>query len=103
MPERPILLLPQPVVGKRHTRNPGRGNIFTPPPAQQRDRLVPQIQRLEETFRIARETALRDNPAGVQPEKVLVLETVGRVDDFVRAIRGLPGLEWLTEWDEFEI
>jgi hypothetical protein len=34
---------------------------------------------------------------------VLVLETVGRIDELVRAVRGLPGLEWLTEWDEDEI
>jgi hypothetical protein len=30
---------------------------------------------------------------------VLVLEIVGTVDEFVRAVRRIPGLEWLAEWD----
>jgi hypothetical protein len=42
---------------------------------------------------------LRDNPVGVLPDQVLVLETVGSVDDFVDAVRRIDGLEWLTEAD----
>ena len=40
---------------------------------------------------------LRDNPLGVLPDQVLVLETVGSVDDFVDAVRKINGLEWLAE------
>jgi hypothetical protein len=44
--------------------------------------------------------AIQSDIAGSAPEKVLVLELVGSVDDFVRAVRRIGGLEWLVE-DEF--
>ena len=34
------------------------------------------------------------------PEDVVVLETVGSVENFVRAVERIPGLEWLAEIDE---
>ena len=46
---------------------------------------------------------LRDNPVGVLPDQVLVLETVGSVDDFVDAVRKINGLEWLAEADLSDI
>ncbi|MBB4639257.1 hypothetical protein [Longimicrobium terrae] len=58
---------------------------------------------MEQAFAAARDVAMLGNAQGVEPEKVLVLETVGRVEDFFRALRGLAGLEWLTEWDEYDI
>ncbi len=41
--------------------------------------------------------ALRDNPLGMQPEQVLVLETVGPIQNFIGAVSRIPGLEWLGE------
>jgi hypothetical protein len=38
--------------------------------------------------------------AGAEPEKVLVLETVGSIKDFLNAVRRIPGMEWLAEVDE---
>ena len=32
-----------------------------------------------------------------------MLETVGTVDDFVRAVEQVPGMEWLAEVEEEEI
>ena len=46
---------------------------------------------------------LRDNPVGVLPNQVLVLETVGSIDDFVEAVRRIDGLEWLAEADLSDI
>jgi hypothetical protein len=40
---------------------------------------------------------------GLLPERVIVLETVGTVGDFVRAVRNVPGLEWLAEVEEEDI
>ena len=40
---------------------------------------------------------------GLEPETVLVIEIVGRVEDFRRAIDNTDGLEWLGEWDIEEI
>jgi hypothetical protein len=34
---------------------------------------------------------------------VLVLETVGGVDEFVRAVRKTPEMEWLGEWEQEDI
>lgn len=36
--------------------------------------------------------------AGLDPEMVLVIEIIGRIDDFKNAINAI-GLEWLGEWD----
>lgn len=36
---------------------------------------------------------------GLEPEMVLVIEIVGSVDDFRRAVDQTEGLEWLGEWD----
>lgn len=46
-----------------------------------------------------RRVALRDNQLGLVPEQVLVIETVGSVQDFVRAVEKIKGLEWLAEYD----
>ena len=37
------------------------------------------------------------------PEDVVVLETIGSVENFIRAVEKIPGLEWLAEIDETEI
>ena len=37
------------------------------------------------------------------PEEVVVLETVGTVDDFIRAVEKVPGMEWLAEVETEEI
>ncbi len=37
------------------------------------------------------------------PEDVVVLETVGSVENFIRTVEKIPGLEWLAEVDETEI
>jgi hypothetical protein len=44
--------------------------------------------------------ALSSAVAGAEPEKVLVLETVGSIKDFLNAVRRIPGLEWMAEVDE---
>ena len=37
------------------------------------------------------------------PEEVVVLETVGTVDEFIRAVEAVPGMEWLAEVEAEEI
>jgi len=41
--------------------------------------------------------ALQDSSIGLQPEQALVLETVGPIEDFIKAVRRIEGLEWLGE------
>ena len=90
----PLLLFAQPTIAERARRFGGPGNLKRPPPSRQAERLTPQFQRLQEALDRQR-LALRDNPLGIQPETVLVLETVGSIENFYNAIRRVPGLEWL--------
>jgi hypothetical protein len=57
---------------------------------------------LQQTFD-ARLTRLQIEAVGLQPEEVIVLETVGSVNDFIVAVRGIPGLEWLDEIEEEDV
>ena len=43
--------------------------------------------------------ALQDNTLGIQPEQVLVIETIGSIADFVDAVGEIEGLEWLGEFE----
>ena len=66
------------------------------------DRIGRQIEHLEEDF--ARyQASLTGALAGLEPEMVLVIEIVGRLDDFRQAVEA-TGLEWLgeTEIDDLE-
>lgn len=65
-------------------------------------RIDKQIEHLEQNF--ARyQASLTGALAGLEPEMVLVIEIVGRLDDFRQAVEA-AGLEWLgeTELDELE-
>ena len=44
--------------------------------------------------------AVADDPAALEPEQVLVLEIAGELDEFVGAVKNVPGLEFLA--DELE-
>ena len=46
-----------------------------------------------------RRVVLQDNPLGLVPEQVLVIETVGSIEGFVRAVEKIEGLEWLAEYE----
>ncbi|MCU1305532.1 MAG: hypothetical protein JWN45_227 [Acidobacteriaceae bacterium] len=59
----------------------------------------PQIQSVEAAF-AAQRAQLRAEVAGIEPEKVLVLETVGDIKDFMNAVRLIPGMEWMAEVEE---
>ncbi|HEX7183138.1 MAG TPA: S8 family peptidase [Thermoanaerobaculia bacterium] len=60
--------------------------------------MAPQFSDLEHIF-TAKLAQLQNDPAGVLPEQTLVLETVGRVKDFYKAVRQIRGLEWMGEFD----
>ena len=102
MIERPLLVFPEASVRQRNLRHGFEPKYHLPAPERQRDLLEPKFAALEQAF-AARRAALRADPVGVEPEQVLVLETVGRIQDFVKAVRGIPGLEWLVEWDVDDI
>ena len=69
-----------------------------PSAPRQAQRLTPQFQRLQEAMDNKRLT-VQDNPLGLQPEQVVVLETVGQIQGFIKAVEKIPGLEWLGEYE----
>jgi hypothetical protein len=40
---------------------------------------------------------------GAEPERILVLETVGTIKDFQNAVRRIAGMEWMAEFDAEDI
>lgn len=99
----PLLVFPE-----KRILQPEKGNGFPtgkqnlPGHGAQVDRIGRQIEHLEEDF--ARyQASLTGALAGLEPEMVLVIEIVGRLDDFRQAVEA-AGLEWLgeTEIDDLE-
>lgn len=98
MPDKPLLIFPKHSVAPREKKSTGFGstNYHFPDFTEQKDRLTPQFQSMQQSF-------VTDEAAGLQPEYVLVIEVIGSVDDFHQAVRAIDGLEWLAEIDEENI
>lgn len=95
----PILIFPTHVTAARAKKHGGETAVHLPNATRQSERIGPQIQRLEQAFAEGR-GALRADVEGAEPEKVIVLETVGSITDFFNAVRRIRGMEWLAEVDE---
>ena len=102
MAEYPLLIFHEPAHAERAKRSGRGGKLHIPDHQRQAGRLSPQFNRLQDAMN-NRRIALQDNPIGIEPEKVLVLETVGSIDDFFKAVRKIDGLEWLAEIETDEI
>ena len=71
-----------------------------PSRSRQGERFGPRFRRLADALAEGRDPlALRDDPAGLAPERVLVFEVAGSVSGFDRAVARIPGLEYLAEHD----
>ena len=102
MAEYPLLIFPEPSRSERAKRQ-GFGPKFQLPDSKmQAQRLAPQFHQLQEAME-HRRVSLQDNPMGIQPEQVLVLETVGSIENFINAVRRIEGLEWLGEFEQGDI
>lgn len=102
MPNRPLLFFPQKAFADPLPRAGFGNEPHVPSPRRQRDRLQPYFDELERIF-ATRSIELRSDPTGVQPEQVLVLETIGSVQDFYNTVAKLPDLVWLGEYEIQEI
>lgn len=103
MPERPLLILPAPSEpGRRSQKHGGGGGIHLPSRDRQIERLTPMLTSLQQAFD-ARRARIQTEAAGLTPEEVIVLETAEPVDNFIVAVRGIPGLEWLGEVEDEDI
>lgn len=90
MPDKPLLIFPPPEPANWSRRSGGK-NIKALPHARQTARLAPQFKTLQSAVPL-----LQPTPANQMPEQVLVLQTIGSVRDFLRAVTQL-GLQWLGE------
>ena len=98
MPERPLLIFPDHTIVRRDDGKSGFGSTYYRYPSfqRQKDRLTPQFKSMYQSF-------ITDITEGLEPESVLVIETIGKIEDFQRAVRAIPGLEWLAEIEEEDI
>jgi len=95
MAGRPILIFPTATVAAR-AKLP---QSFGPPgprptQAQQRKRLADRFQALADRFGL-----IQADVGGVDPEQVIVFETVGSVTDFQNVVKKISGMEWLGDFD----
>ena len=97
MAELPLLFFPSPEIASKTPGHSFGGNLKRPTAARQGQRLNPIFQQLQNSFN-ARNVELQQTPAGIDPEQVLVIETVGNVEDFANAVKKIPGLEWIGEF-----
>lgn len=99
MPERPLLILPAPGEPQNRGKKRGGGNRpHVPDPGRQAERLGPRFAALQQAI-----PQLHAAAAGLAPEQVVVLETVGPIEDFLVAVRKIEGLEWLGEIENEDI
>lgn len=94
----PILLFPTPVPASRSKLGGSGGKPHVPSASANAIRLNPKFTVLKSTLD-GRRMRLQQEAEGANPEDVLVLETAGRIEDFVNAVKRIEGLEWLLEED----
>ena len=103
MPELPLLILPNPgEPAKRRKKGGGGGRYHNPSRERQTERLTPRFEQLQQAFE-ERHTRLQVEATGLVPEEVIVLETVGTIDNFIRAVEKVSGMEWLAEVEQEDI
>ena len=107
MAEFPLLPIRNPVRDRRPKGTQRRSRLRLPSRDRQGERLQPTFQRLRDVFEAGRDpVTLREDPAGIAPERALVLDVAGGIEDFYRAAQRIDGLEYLgdeeTEFDADE-
>ncbi|MBF0625095.1 MAG: S8 family peptidase [Magnetococcales bacterium] len=102
MAERPLLILPEPSTVACAKKGGGGSGPRPLGPGRQGQRLGPRLTELEAAFEAQRLT-MQTTSAGLVPEQVLVLETAGKVEEFLKAVSKIKGFEFLAEYDEEDI
>lgn len=95
----PLLIFPEPSPVDREGGTGHQPTVHFPDHERQGQRLNDRFGRLQAAFE-ARRLELRAQAQNDDPDLVLVLETVGSVDDFISTAQRIPGLEWLAAFDD---
>lgn len=101
---RALLALGAPDAGPIPTAPPDQPRPFPPQPSRptpgrQGQRLGPQFQALQDALQAGR-AAVSTETEEPDPEMVVVFDLAGTVESFARAVRDVPGLEFLAEIQE---
>ena len=102
MADLPLLLFPSPGIAERTKRKMVPGKVHTPSITRQGQRLSPVFQQLQTSFN-SRCAEIQQTPSGIDPEQVLVIETIGNIENFANEVKKIPGLEWMGEIEADEI
>lgn len=102
MPDRPLLLFPTPEIADRSKGHGFPSRVHRPSHSRQEQRLSPIFAQLQTEFN-ARRVELQQTAAGADPEQVLVIETIGSIENFANAVKRIDGLEWMGEIETDEI
>ena len=86
MTDRPILLFPTPETADFKRKPVFFRKVHQPSHGRQGMRLSPMFAKLQATFN-SRCAALQQTAAGVEPEQVLVIETIGNIENFAKAVK----------------
>lgn len=98
----PLLFFPKPTLADRNTLGGGGGVVHIPSITRQRARITPQLDVLQQAF-AAQRLKLQQTAPLENPELILVLEVAGTIDNFVKAVTKIQGLEWLVEWAQDQV
>lgn len=95
----PILAFPsQGEIGRKKKEPHPPGKMHLPTIERQSQRLSAQFSALEHAFESGR-LNVNHSVDGLMLEQVLVMETIGPISEFYKAVRKIDGLEWLDEWE----
>lgn len=102
MPERPIILFPEPEKADREAKNLFHPKQNKPSFSRQYDRLQPTFSVLKAAYD-QKNMKLQQSPIGINPDFALVFEVVGSVKSFYTAVKNCDGLEWMFDCDFSDI
>jgi hypothetical protein len=100
VPERPLLRLPTPNPVALPRGGGGGAPIRFPSKRRQRDQFDPLFSRLRSVLS-KRDGAvtLRDDPSSLAPDRVIVFEIAGTIQNFLKAVARIEGLEFMAEYE----
>ena len=98
MPEYPLLPLPKFEQGVKPKSHGFGSDAPSLPAERQGQRLGPKFDRLQNILKSDHDgLSLRDDVSSIAPERALVLEVAGSIDDFYALVRQVDGLEFLAD------
>ena len=98
MPERPLLRLPIPDNSELPPGPRPIPNLRKPTKVRQRDRFSPVFDRLQAVLsRPGQHIELQEDPTALAPERVIVFEIGGTVQNFLKALTKVNGFEFMAE------